>query len=131
VLLTHVFRYQVAGGLAGFGYSFVMTLVLLALMQITSIWIPSLELRAHGRQNEPVRLDVDELGDIEAVRHRLLSPTNEIFHFPNSFSAYFLKYRINCNYHRVRDSRERERSDSTEENGLDSATSNEIENGRS
>jgi hypothetical protein len=65
--LTHLFRYQVAGGLAGFGYSFVMTLVLLALMQIISIWIPSLELRAPGTEDEPPRLDRDELGDKEAV----------------------------------------------------------------
>jgi hypothetical protein len=55
-----------------------MTLVLLALMQITSIWIPSLELRAHGRENEQVRLDLNELGDTEAVRSPSLQSAAEV-----------------------------------------------------
>jgi hypothetical protein len=58
-----------AGGFAGFGYSFVMTFLLVALMQIISIWIPALAIRASTRENEQVRLDFNELGDTEAVRN--------------------------------------------------------------
>jgi ammonia channel protein AmtB len=60
------FSYQLAGGFAGFGYSFVMTLVILAIMQIISIGVPSLGIRATAREGEQVRLDVSQLDD-EAV----------------------------------------------------------------
>lgn len=107
-----------AGGFAGFGYSFVMTFVLVALMQIISIWIPSLGLRANTRGNEQVRLDLNELGDTEAVR-------SAPFRVLQKFLSYLLQYRINCRYHRIRDSRERVRTDSTEEeNGVELATIN-------
>lgn len=64
---TRVISYQIAGGAAGFAYSFIMTLALLVLMQIISIKVPSFGLRAELSEDGKVNLDREELDDAEAV----------------------------------------------------------------
>jgi len=57
---------QLASGLAGMTYSFVVTLLILIVIHWLSGWFPSLKLRAHIRPSER-GLDEQEFGDPEAV----------------------------------------------------------------
>ncbi|KAH8669672.1 ammonium transporter AmtB-like domain-containing protein, partial [Tricladium varicosporioides] len=77
--------YQLAGAIAAFAYSFLVTLVILLIIQTTSKWIPGLDLRVRKTVDQEINLDNMELGDAEAVSY--------LYHcsmMPLSFYAFFV-----------------------------------------
>jgi ammonia channel protein AmtB len=76
--LTLQRSWQLAGAVAGFAWSFFVTLILLIIVQLLSTCFPSLELRAKGSGSTQIDLDDEELADTNAVRATFLfapSPT--------------------------------------------------------